>query len=65
MVNPVNARLGRNDYAARAQAKVTRQKVNELVRDGKQWKRELAQSWLDLNPDDEFERAYETGEHSR
>lgn len=66
MINPVSIRLGRrrNDYAERAHRKHVRQAANQLAQETG-WKRNLAQSWKDLNPDDEFEQAYLTGEHSR
>jgi hypothetical protein len=65
-MNEVNARLGRvrPPPRKRAQKKIMRQTANRLVAECGGWKAALGRAWLDINPDDEFERAYTDGEHS-
>lgn len=62
-MNPVNSRLGRNQHTARAQRKRIREVANQLAKET-DWRGDLARSFKQLSPDDEFEEAYISGEHS-
>jgi hypothetical protein len=56
-MNPVNARLGRNNYTARAHRKRVREVTNKLARET-DWRGDLARSVQDVIDIDDCEEVY-------
>lgn len=60
-MNPVNSRLGRNQYAARAHRKRVREVANQLAQET-DWRGDLARSVQDVIDIDDCEEMYRAAE---